>query len=67
MHYQTLTKTQKLLEIQSLIVIAALALTLIRMDGWKGGGGGGGQKGSHTSFFPVTYTNVGLSPKNFDL
>ena len=26
---------------------------------------GGGQKGSRTSFSPVTYTNVGISPRNF--
>ena len=30
-----------------------------------GGGGGGGQKGSPTSFSPVTSTNVGISPQNF--
>ena len=30
-----------------------------------GGGGGAGQKGFLTSFFPVTSTNVGISPKNF--
>ena len=30
------------------------------------GGGGGGQKGTPaTSFSSVTYTNVGISPKNF--
>ena len=27
--------------------------------------GGGGQKGSPTSFSPVTSTNVGISPQNF--
>ena len=33
-------------------------LTLFRM-------GGGGQKGSPTSFSPVTPTNVRISPQNF--
>ena len=28
-------------------------------------GGGGGQKAPPTSFYPVTSTNVGISPKNF--
>ena len=28
-------------------------------------GGGGRQNGSPTSFFPVTSTNVGISPQNF--
>ena len=29
------------------------------------GGGEGGQKGYPTSFSPVTFTNVEISPKNF--
>ena len=29
------------------------------------GEGGGQQKGSPTSFFPVTSTNVEINPKNF--
>ena len=36
-------------------------LTLFRM----GRGGGGVQKGSPASFFPVTSTNIGISPQNF--
>ena len=28
-------------------------------------GGGGGQKASLISFFPVTYTNLKISPKDF--
>ena len=28
-------------------------------------GGGRGHKGPHTSFFPVTSTNVRVSPQNF--
>ena len=37
----------------------AARLTLFRM------GGGGEQKGPPTSFFPVTSTNVGISPQDF--
>ena len=36
------------------------------MGGWGGGGGEVGvQKGSSTSFSPVTFTNVGINPQNF--
>ena len=34
-------------------------LTLFRMGEWGGGGGD-----APTSFYPVTSTNVGISPKN---
>ena len=37
----------------------SIVLTLFSM------GGGGRQNGSPTSFFPVTSTNVGISPQNF--
>ena len=38
-------------------------LTLFRMgECWEGGGGQGGD--APTSFYPVTSTNVGISPQN---
>ena len=39
---------------------------LLTYSGWGGGGGWGwGQRVPPTSFYLVTSTNVGFSPKNF--
>ena len=42
-----------------------VAINIIENRNGGGGAGGEGQKGSSTSFFPVTSTIVGISPQNF--